>query len=63
MKVELGITSFADNNDIITEEGRQPALSAAQRLRIIIEEIGNGRCSRLRCLWFGRTSSSRLCGF
>ena len=40
MKVELGITSFADNNDIITEEGRQPALSAAQRIRNIIEEIG-----------------------
>lgn len=39
MKVELGITSFADNNDIITEAGRQPAISAAQRIRNIIEEI------------------------
>lgn len=39
MKIELGLTSFADNSDIYTEEGHQPALSNAQRIRNIIEEI------------------------
>jgi len=39
MKVELGLTSFADNSDIYTDEGRQSALSNAERIRNIIEEI------------------------
>ncbi|MGD6886567.1 LLM class flavin-dependent oxidoreductase [Staphylococcus shinii] len=39
MKVELGLTSFADNSDIYMEDGYQPAISNAQRIRNIIEEI------------------------
>ncbi|AJC95394.1 LLM class flavin-dependent oxidoreductase [Staphylococcus hyicus] len=39
MKIELGITSFADNHDIYTEKGVYPALSNAERIRNIVEEI------------------------
>lgn len=39
MKIELGLTSFADNSDIYMEDGYQPAISNAQRIRNIIEEI------------------------
>lgn len=39
MRVELGLTSFADNQDIYTENGHMPALSNAERIRNIVEEI------------------------
>ncbi|RIP37448.1 LLM class flavin-dependent oxidoreductase [Staphylococcus gallinarum] len=39
MKVEIGLTSFADNGDIYTEQGKTDAISNAQRIRNIIEEI------------------------
>lgn len=39
MKIELGLTSFADNSDIYMEDGYQSAISNAQRIRNIIEEI------------------------
>src|SRR5699024_6268549 len=39
MKVELGITSFADNGDIHMENGRSSAISNAERIRNIVEEI------------------------
>ncbi|RIL78964.1 LLM class flavin-dependent oxidoreductase, partial [Staphylococcus equorum] len=39
MKIELGLTSFADNHEIYTEEGSSPALSNAERIRHIVEEI------------------------
>ncbi|MCD8821524.1 LLM class flavin-dependent oxidoreductase [Staphylococcus gallinarum] len=39
MKIEIGLTSFADNGDIYTEQGKQDAISNAQRIRNIIEEI------------------------
>lgn len=39
MKIELGLTSFADNMDLNTEVGTQPAISNAQRIRNIIEEV------------------------
>ncbi|WP_437272502.1 LLM class flavin-dependent oxidoreductase [Staphylococcus succinus] len=39
MKVELGLTSFADNTDIYVEDGQQSAVTNAQRIRNIIEEI------------------------
>ncbi|MDG0843577.1 LLM class flavin-dependent oxidoreductase [Staphylococcus equorum] len=39
MKIELGLTSFADNIDIHMESGRQAAISNGQRIRNIIEEI------------------------
>ncbi|QLK86661.1 LLM class flavin-dependent oxidoreductase [Staphylococcus sp. 17KM0847] len=39
MKVELGLTSFGDNQEIYTENGQFPALSNAERIRDIVEEI------------------------
>lgn len=39
MKVEIGMTSFADTNDIHTENGVQEKLSADERIRHIVEEI------------------------
>ena len=39
MKIELGLTSFADNHEIYTEGGSSPALSNAERIRHIVEEI------------------------
>lgn len=39
MKIELGLSSFADNIDIHMENGRQAAISNGQRIRNIIEEI------------------------
>ena len=39
MKIELGLTSFADNMDLHTEVGTQPGISNAQRIRNIIEEV------------------------
>ncbi|TDM11918.1 LLM class flavin-dependent oxidoreductase [Macrococcus lamae] len=39
MKVELGITSFGDNNAIHTPDGIQDKISADERIRNIVEEI------------------------
>ncbi|AYU55916.1 LLM class flavin-dependent oxidoreductase [Staphylococcus debuckii] len=39
MKLEIGMTSFADTNEIHTENGVQEKLSADQRIRNIVEEI------------------------
>lgn len=39
MKVELGLTSFGDNSEIHTPEGIMPKISAAERMRNIVEEI------------------------
>ncbi len=39
MKIELGLTSFADNTAIQTEDGPQPAITKAERIRNIVEEI------------------------
>lgn len=39
MKVELGLTSFADNHDIYTEDNVYPAITNAERIRNIVEEI------------------------
>ena len=39
MRIELGLTSFADNSDIYTDEGRSDAITAGERIRNIIEEI------------------------
>ncbi|ARJ50444.1 LLM class flavin-dependent oxidoreductase [Staphylococcus lutrae] len=39
MKIELGLTSFAENHTIHTEEGDLPAISSAERIRNIVEEI------------------------
>lgn len=39
MKVEIGMTSFADTNDIHTENGVQEKLSGDERIRHIVEEI------------------------
>ena len=39
MKLEIGMTSFADNTEIHTENGVQEKISAAQRIRDIVEEI------------------------
>lgn len=38
-KVEIGLTSFGDNQDIYTEDGHTPALSNGERIRHIVEEI------------------------
>ena len=35
MKLEIGMTSFADTNEIHTENGAQEKLSADQRIRNI----------------------------
>ncbi|APR60344.1 luciferase [Staphylococcus condimenti] len=39
MKTEIGMTSFADTNDIHTESGVEEKLSADKRIRHIVEEI------------------------
>ncbi|KAA1036939.1 LLM class flavin-dependent oxidoreductase [Macrococcus equipercicus] len=39
MKIELGITSFGDNNRIHTPEGIQDKIPADERIRNIVEEI------------------------
>lgn len=39
MKIELGLSSFADNHEIYTEKGSFPAISNAERIRNIVEEI------------------------
>lgn len=39
VKLEIGMTSFADNTDIYTENGIQEKLTAAERIRNIVEEI------------------------
>ena len=39
MKIEIGLTSFADNSEIFTDKGETSAISNAQRIRNIIEEI------------------------
>ena len=39
MKIEIGLTSFADNSEIFTDKGKTSAISNAQRIRNIIEEI------------------------
>src|SRR5699024_12562954 len=39
MKIEIGLTSFADNSEILTDKGETSAISNAQRIRNIIEEI------------------------
>ncbi|RIP30419.1 LLM class flavin-dependent oxidoreductase, partial [Staphylococcus gallinarum] len=36
MKIELGLTSFADNMDLHTEVGTHPDISNAQTIRNII---------------------------
>ena len=38
LKIELGLTSFADNGDMVMPDGTQ-AVSNAQRIRDIVEEI------------------------
>ena len=39
LKIELGLTSFADNGDMVMPDGTQAAVSNAQRIRDIVEEI------------------------
>ncbi|MBI5974607.1 LLM class flavin-dependent oxidoreductase [Staphylococcus canis] len=39
MKVEIGLTSFADNQKINTEEGQFPAIPSDERIRNVVEEI------------------------
>lgn len=39
MKLEIGMTSFADNTDIYTENGKQEKVTADERIREIVEEI------------------------
>ena len=39
LKIELGLTSFADNGDMVMPDGTQAAVSNAQRTRDIVEEI------------------------
>ncbi len=39
LKIELGLTSFADNQEMHTENGVIPAISNAERIRNIVEEI------------------------
>ena len=39
MKIELGLTSFADNSAIHMPEGSELPISNAQRIRNIVEEI------------------------
>jgi len=39
LKIELGITSFGDNNAIHTPDGIQEKISADERIRNIVEEI------------------------
>ena len=39
LKIELGLTSFADNGDMVMPDGTQVAVSNAQRIRDIVEEI------------------------
>lgn len=39
LKVELGLTSFADNSDIYMPDGKQEKISNARRIRNIVEEI------------------------
>ncbi|RXK17465.1 LLM class flavin-dependent oxidoreductase [Macrococcus sp. DPC7161] len=39
MKVELGITSFGDNSERFNEQGNHGKISAAERIRDIVEEI------------------------
>lgn len=39
MKIELGLTSFADNQDMHTENGVLPAISNGERIRNVVEEI------------------------
>ena len=39
IKVELGLTSFAENSTIYTPDGKHQPISHAQRIRYIIEEI------------------------
>ena len=41
LKIELGLTSFADNGDMVMPDGTQ-VLSNAQRIRDIVEEIELG---------------------
>lgn len=39
MKIELGLTSFAENSDIVMPDGKHESISHAQRIRNIVEEI------------------------
>lgn len=39
MKIELGLTSFAENSDIVMSDGKHESISHAQRIRNIVEEI------------------------
>ena len=39
MKVELGLTSFAENSAIYMPDGKHESISHAQRIRDIVEEI------------------------
>ena len=39
LKIELGLTSFADNGDMVMPDGTQAVVSNAQRIRDIVEEI------------------------
>ena len=39
MKIELGLTSFGDNEKMIMTDGTREAVSNAQRIRDIVEEI------------------------
>ncbi|KIX91133.1 luciferase [Staphylococcus microti] len=39
MRVEIGLTSFADNQEIYTENGHTAPLSNGERIRNIVEEI------------------------
>ena len=35
MKIELGLTSFAENSDIVMPDGKHESISHAQRIRNI----------------------------
>ena len=39
MKVELGLTSFAENSAIYMPDGKHESISHAQRIRDIVEEL------------------------
>ena len=40
MKIELGLTSFAENSDIVMSDGKHESISHAQRIRNIgVESI------------------------
>ena len=63
MKIELGLTSFAENSDIVMPDGKHESISHAQRIRNIVEEIELADQLGLDIYGLGEHHRKRLCSF